>query len=250
MSGVCLRSTGGHGQCVCTQLSSTYIALVFKGRRWMQNRKPYNLNKSLILWNIGLAVFSTMGAASYLPKVLYTTVNHGVSFSEGVGHPIFGLWGYVFGLSKLVELGDTAFLILRKSPLPFLHWYHQVTVLIYTMYSLTDPYYHALGTIFIGMNYFVHSLMYSYYAGRALGVRIPRWIAQIITFFQLSQMFVGVYVTVLAFYNVRSGRVPGCTVRDEFIYWATAMYFSYALLFLHFFYKRYCSSSRQKSKLI
>ena len=239
---------------VCLYATVIYLALVFQGRKWMQNRKPFNLNKLLILWNIGLAVFSIIGCASMLPTVLYSMFNHGVSysvcFSECVNHPTIVLWGYVFGLSKLVELGDTAFIILRKSPLPFLHWYHHVTVLIYTMYGMTDPYYHALGTIFIGMNYFVHSLMYSYYAGRAMGVRIPRWIAQIITIFQLSQMFVGVYVTVLAFYNVRSGRVPGCTVRDEFIYWATAMYFSYALLFLHFFYKRYCSSSRQKSKLV
>ena len=233
---------------VCLYATVIYLALVFQGRKWMQNRKPFNLRKPLILWNVGLAVFSTMGTVSCLPTVLHALfnygVNHAVCFSDIWDVASVSLWCYLFGLSKLLELGDTAFIVLRKTPLTFLHWYHHVTVLVYTMYGLTDP--NAVGTIFGGMNYFVHSLMYSYYAGRAMGVRIPRWMAQIITILQLSQMFVGVYVTLLAFYNDRSGRVPGCTIRNDLMCMATAMYFSYALLFLHFFYTKYCSSKKEK----
>lgn len=33
-----------------------------------------------------------------------------------------GLWAFLFVLSKIVELGDTAFLVLRKRPIIFLHW--------------------------------------------------------------------------------------------------------------------------------
>ena len=236
---------------VCLYATVIYLALVFQGRRWMQNRKPFNLRKPLILWNIGLAVFSIIGTASVLPTILHELSHYGVDyavcFTNVAANPRVAIWLYLFGLSKLVELGDTAFIVLRKSPLPFLHWYHHVTVLIYTMYGINNP--NAVGGIFGGMNYFVHSLMYSYYAGRAMGVRIPRWMAQIITILQLSQMFVGVYVTVLAFYNDRSGRVPGCTIRNDLMCMATAMYFSYALLFLHFFYTKYCSS-KEKSKVL
>lgn len=38
----------------------------------------------------------------------------------------------MFVFSKVPELGDTVFIILRKRPLIFLHWYHHVTVLLYT----------------------------------------------------------------------------------------------------------------------
>lgn len=194
------------------------------------------------MWNVGLAVFSIIGTASVVPRILHSFfsygVDHTVCFSDAPTIPRIAIWCYIFGLSKLIELGDTAFIVLRKSPLPFLHWYHHITVLIYTMYSISDP--NAVGAIFSGMNYFVHSLMYSYYALRAFRVYVPRWAAQSITLLQLSQMFVGVFVTVRAFYNDKSGSVPGCSVRDDNFAMATAMYFSYALLFLHFFYKKYC----------
>lgn len=45
---------------------------------------------------------------------------------------VAAFWGTLFSLSKVIELGDTAFIILRKQPLIFLHYYHHATVLIYT----------------------------------------------------------------------------------------------------------------------
>lgn len=37
--------------------------------------------------------------------------------------PLTGYWGWMFVMSKAPELGDTMFLILRKRPVIFLHWY-------------------------------------------------------------------------------------------------------------------------------
>ena len=34
-----------------------------------------------------------------------------------------GYWTFMFALSKVPELGDTLFIVLRKQPLIFLHWY-------------------------------------------------------------------------------------------------------------------------------
>lgn len=229
--------------------TAIYLLLVFQGRKWMQSRKPYDLRKPMILWNIGLAVFSVLGTAAVAPSLLRTVFTYGVDyavcFSDAGIVPRVAVWCYMFGLSKLLELGDTAFIVLRKSPLPFLHWYHHITVMIYTIYGITDPI--AVGHFFAAMNYAVHSLMYSYYTCRAIGFRVPRWMAQFITTLQLSQMFVGVYVTCLALYNNVAGRVPGCIVRYDLVYLGAAMYCSYAVLFLHFFYHKYCSP-KDKSK--
>lgn len=228
--------------------SAIYLVLVFQGRRWMQTRKPYNLRKPLVLWNIGLAVFSVLGTAAVSPSVLNSLFSYGINytvcFSDAGILPDVSIWCYIFGLSKLVELGDTAFIVLRKSPLPFLHWYHHITVMIYTLYGINKP--NAVGLIFAAMNYSVHSLMYSYYACRAMGYKVPNFIAQFITLLQLSQMFVGVFVTALVYYN--EGRIPGCRVERDLFYMATVMYFSYALLFIHFFYRKYCAPRIYVSK--
>jgi len=61
-----------------------------------------------------------------------------------------------------VELGDTVFIVLRKQPLIFLHYYHHVTVLCYIW--LTADAINSTCVWFGVMNYGIHSLMYSYYA--------------------------------------------------------------------------------------
>lgn len=45
-------------------------------------------------------------------------------------------WAFCF--SKLPELVDTVFIVLRKQPLIFLHWYHHASVLIYCWFSYQD----------------------------------------------------------------------------------------------------------------
>ena len=93
-------------------------------------------------------------------------------------HKHLAIWGWVFALSKIVEFGDTAFIVLRKTPLPFLHWYHHVTVCIFTWYALTpDP--SALSQWFGSMNYTVHTAMYTYYALRTSGYRFPSWVPKV-----------------------------------------------------------------------
>ena len=69
-------------------------------------------------------------------------------------------------LFQVPELGDTIFIVLRKQKLIFLHWYHHITVLIYCWYSFSQ--YTAPARWFVVMNFVVHSIMYTYYAFRAL----------------------------------------------------------------------------------
>ena len=46
--------------------------------------------------------------------------------------------------------------------------------------------YYSGGGIFMSVNFFVHSLMYSYYAVRAAGFKVPRPISIIITASQVT----------------------------------------------------------------
>ena len=152
-----------------------------------------------------------------------------------------GLWSYLFGMSKLPELFDTLFVVLRKQRLVFLHWYHHVTVFCYCFYSYGSPNGHI--RVFAVLNYFVHALMYTYYTIRAQGlVKIPLSINIVITVLQIVQMICGVAVTIYMYSMVTNG-VP-CNAQYTNIIVALAMYVSYAVLFVHFFYVSYVKKEK------
>ena len=90
------------------------------------------------------------------------------------------------------------------------------------------------------MNYTVHAVMYGYYF--LMGVKMrPKWFnPMIVTFMQLSQMFIGVGVTALAYYyyiNPIEGQT--CHIEKKYNVAAFTMYGSYFCLFAHFFFTRY-----------
>lgn len=93
------------------------------------------------------------------------------------------------------------------------------------------------------MNYFVHSIMYGYYAARAMGYRPPKGIAMLITTCQICQMVIGCTVNIWAAQYV-ADRQP-CHVSSTNIKLSIAMYFSYFILFARFFYKAYMSQTKQ-----
>lgn len=133
------------------------------------------------------------------------------------------------------ELVDTFFIVVHKKPLIFLHWYHHITVLLYCYHSYvtTSP----PGIFFVVMNYSVHASMYGYYFLMAMKMR-PKWFNPIIiTIFQISQMVVGVAVTLAGFYYYKTD--PTCGIEKENNSAAFVMYGSYLFLFLQFFFGRY-----------
>ena len=67
-----------------------------------------------------------------------------------------GFWTLAFVLSKLPELVDTAWIVARKRPLIFLHWYHHVTVLLFCWHCYVVR--SSLGLPFMAMNFSVHAV--------------------------------------------------------------------------------------------
>lgn len=162
---------------------------------------------------------------------------------------VAGFWTWLFVLSKLPELGDTLFVVLRKQPLIFLHWYHHITVLIYSWFSYSE--YTSSARWFIVMNYCVHSVMYSYYALRAMGYKPPRFIPMVITSLQLTQMIVGCAINFWAYdyvQSVQNSNSSTCHISTINIKLSLAMYFSYFVLFARFFYVTYLSPNARKGK--
>lgn len=225
-----------------------YMVLVFGGQHLMQSRPRFELRGLLTIWNTALAAFSIMGACRTAPELLTTLTHHGLYHSLCVSSyvqqdRVSGFWTWMFVLSKLPELGDTIFIVLRKQPLIFLHWYHHITVLIYTWFSYTET--TASARWYVVMNYTVHSIMYTYYALKAMGYRPPKQIAMVITSSQLLQMVVGCFVNIWTL-QILTEQKRECQVSLYNIKLSLAMYFSYFVLFARFFYKAYLSGDKRK----
>eukprot|EP00090_Calanus_glacialis_P038347 TRINITY_DN6694_c0_g1_i1.p1 TRINITY_DN6694_c0_g1~~TRINITY_DN6694_c0_g1_i1.p1 ORF type:complete len:316 (-),score=18.19 TRINITY_DN6694_c0_g1_i1:471-1418(-) len=232
---------------VCAWASGIYMLLIFGGQSYMANRPAFDLRRPLTAWSMFLAIFSVMGAARTMPEFIHTLYTQG--FYHSLCIPSFieqdrvsGFWTWMFVMSKVPELGDTIFIVLRKQRLIFLHWYHHVTVLIYCWYSFSE--YTAPARWFVVMNFVVHALMYTYYAFKALRYRVPKVIAMVITSLQLLQMVIGCVVNYMAFTFKQNGMQ--CGVSDTNLKLSLLMYTSYFVLFARFFYNAYFNKIQKK----
>ncbi|XP_062499445.1 elongation of very long chain fatty acids protein 6-like isoform X2 [Corticium candelabrum] len=126
----------------CFYISAVYVVIVHWGQNLMTNRKKFYLRRPLFLWNLTLACFSAIGFYRVGGKFLDDLERYGwhqticsLEWLEGQS----GLWCALFGYSKVLELLDTSFIILRKQKLIFLHWYHHITVLCFCWYAYIYP---------------------------------------------------------------------------------------------------------------
>lgn len=230
-----------------------YGLMIVWGREYMRTKEAFKWKKILAAWNLSLSLFSWMGAFRTAPQLIHnlTTMTFRENFcldpQSTCGCGSTGLWVQLFVLSKFPELIDTFFIVIHKKPLIFLHWYHHITVLIYCWHSYVTK--SPTGLFFVVMNYCVHAIMYGYYFLMAIKMK-PKWLnAMFITTAQISQMVVGVLVTVFAFIYYDEGKT--CHIQKENNIAAFLMYGSYLFLFTQFFvgkYFRVTASTTSKKK--
>jgi len=224
--------------------SGIYLVVIFGGQHLMKDRPRLELRPLLTVWNTILAIFSIMGALRSWPEFLYLITTHGFYHTVCIStmyKGVSGFWTYLFVMSKLIELGDTLFIILRKQQLIFLHWYHHITVFIYVWYSYMD--HTAPGQWFLVMNYTVHALMYTYYAFRSMKFKISKWVMMTITTLQLVQMIIGCFIAAYTHVQMQNGVF--CNQTRENVIFCMMMYFSYFILFAHFFYTTYIANNKK-----
>jgi elongation of very long chain fatty acids protein 6 len=229
-----------------------YLLMCFIGTKYMKDKKPFNMLNQLALWNFVLAVFSIYGTIRVVPHLLYKLSN--MTFEESVCEPAETYFGagaagfavQLFILSKIPELFDTLFIILRKKPLIFLHWYHHITVLLYCWNSYVTE--SGAGIYFVAMNYLVHAVMYTYYFLHAIK-KLPKWFKSwIVTTLQISQMIVGIIIVSASLYYYLYGGVKyaprECNNKLSNVVAGVVIYSSYLYLFLEYAIKRFIFSGR------
>lgn len=95
-----------------------YAVTVYGLNKFMVNRKPYNLRTPMFIWNAALAIFSIFGVIRTVPEFVYVLSHNGLKSSActqgSFGGYVSAFWFLMFTFSKLVEFGDTIFIVLRK----------------------------------------------------------------------------------------------------------------------------------------
>jgi cytochrome P450 len=228
-------------------ICATYLAVIFGGDYFMKSTgvKPLNLKWPLAMWNLFLSTFSFCGMVRMVPHMLMVITQNGYQESvcrhskEIVGNNASGLWMFLFIASKLPELVDTVFIVLRQKPLILLHWYHHISVLCYCWQAYAEP--AANGGYFGAMNFTVHCFMYGYYFLMAMKMKPAFFRPEYITFMQLAQMFGGIAVVSSSTYYKMHGE--SCSVSYFNLTAAGLMYASYFLLFFLFALNRYGGSA-------
>lgn len=225
-----------------------YLALVWYGKKWMEKRAPFGLRGPLFVWNLCLAIFSITGAVVELPLLLSNIRDKGFDSSvcNSAIHytPLLSFFALLFAFSKIVEFGDTFFVVMRKTPLNFLHWYHHVTVCVFSWHSLAIQ--SAPAHWYCAMNYAVHSVMYSYYIIKSSGLRMHSSVSKGVTILQLMQFVVGFIIVVRSIWLFTSG-VP-CLTNGLNCFLGISIYLSYIVLFSNFFYQRYMNVEKKKKQ--
>ncbi|GAB0177366.1 elongation of very long chain fatty acids protein 4-like [Grus japonensis] len=234
-----------HSPLPVTLIFAFYLFVVALGPFYMRKRKPLQLRGLLIAYNVAMMTLSSYMFYEFLVTSIlddYSYLCQPVDYSQSeLGMRMARVcWWFFF--SKVIELLDTIFFILRKKQeqVTFLHVYHHGTMLFNWWSGV--KYVPGGQAFFIGMlNSFVHIFMYGYYALASLGPQMHRylWWKRYLTIMQLCQF---VAIAVHSSYNLFT--------ECPFPYGFNTAVFLYILsliaLFLHFYYQTYTRGKKEK----
>jgi len=172
---------------------AVYVVSIFSIKYVMRNKKPFDLQQPLAIWNAILAVFSIAGFVLMTPTFMGVISKKGIQYTYAhvsaiQTDKVAGYWTFLWVVSKIPELLDTLFIVLRKKPLMFMHWYHHALTGYFAFVTFYED--NAYMVWVVWLNYFIHSFMYSYYCARAMNFKIPPQFAQLLTGAQIVQFLI------------------------------------------------------------
>ncbi|EFA09796.1 very long chain fatty acid elongase AAEL008004 [Tribolium castaneum] len=229
--------------CIC--LFYAYFSTVL-GPRIMENRKPFNLRKTLIFYNLFQTLFSAWIFYEYLMSGWWGSYSFRCQPVDYSNSPMAlrmarTCWWYYF--SKFTEFFDTLFFILRKknSHVSTLHVIHHGCMPFSVWMGMKfAPGGHS--TFFALLNTFVHIIMYFYYMVAAMGPQYQKyiWWKKYLTTFQMVQ-FVAIFTHQFQLLFTE------CNYPKSFMIWIALHGVMFLFLFSDFYKVRYTNNKAVKS---
>ncbi|XP_070490444.1 very long chain fatty acid elongase 7 [Chironomus tepperi] len=219
------------------------------GPRFMKDRKPFQMQKTLIAYNfiqvlVSVYLFVEGMNGGWLRHYSWrcqpvdtSTTDLGMREARGC---------YVYFIAKLTELLDTIFFVLRKkdNQVSFLHLYHH-TVMPMISWGCTKYFPGGHGTFIGVINSFVHIVMYFYYMLAAMGPEFQRylWWKHWITNLQMIQFGMAfLHSAQLLYTDCGYPRWSVCFTLPNAIF--------FYMLFNDFYKKSYSKKGKAKAKKV
>ncbi|XP_060530080.1 uncharacterized protein LOC132704208 [Cylas formicarius] len=223
-----------------------YFVLIL-GPKLMKNRKAWDLKRAMVVYNAYQVLFSVwlcshaLHVKNAIPHLLNHTCKNPSPNKEFQQALARGAWWYFF--SKIVELLDTVFFVLRKkqSQVTFLHVYHHAITMFFSWaYLKFLP--GEQGVVIGFLNSLVHVVMYFYYFLAALGPNYQKylWWKKYMTWIQLTQFCI--MLAYLTFIIAMDCKLPRALT---FFFLTNVVIFLY--LFTDFYRKAYRKPNPQQS---
>ncbi|KAI8594791.1 fatty acid elongase [Dissophora ornata] len=219
----------------------TYFVVIFGGRQIMKSQEAFKLKHLFIFHNFLLTVASGTLLALFIENLVPILVNNGLFFAicdDGAWTQRLELLYYLNYLVKYWELADTVFLVLKKKPLEFLHYFHHSMTMILCFVQLGG--HTSVSWVPITLNLTVHVLMYYYYMRSAAGVRI--WWKQYLTTLQIVQFVLDLgfiyfcsYTYFASSYFAWAPNVGKCAGTEGAALFGCGLLTSYLFLFINFY---------------
>ncbi|XP_037807392.1 elongation of very long chain fatty acids protein [Lucilia sericata] len=225
---------------------SIYLCFVLSwGPKFMKDRKPFKLEKTLVVYNLFQVIISVwMVYEGFVVWQNYSWRCQPVDRSRTPMAYREARGVYVYYLAKITELLDTVFFVLRKNErqVTFLHVYHH-SVMPMISWGTTKYFPGGHGTFIGFINSFVHIIMYTYYFLSAFGPKMQKylWWKKYITNLQMIQFcMVFIHQTQLLYTDCNYPRWTVCFTLPNAIFF----YF----LFNDFYKKSYKKNNLENEK--
>ncbi|KAF9092162.1 hypothetical protein BGX23_004562 [Mortierella sp. AD031] len=228
----------------------TYFIVIFGGRQIMKSQEAFKLKPLFILHNFLLTIASGTLLLLFIENLVPILARNGLFYAicdQGAWTQRLELLYYLNYLVKYWELADTVFLVLKKKPLEFLHYFHHSMTMILCFVQLGG--YTSVSWVPITLNLTVHVFMYYYYMRSAAGVRI--WWKQYLTTMQIVQFVLDLgfiyfcsYTYFAYTYFPHFPNVGKCAGTEGAALFGCGLLSSYLLLFINFYRLTYNAKTK------
>ncbi|KAH8369581.1 hypothetical protein KR093_000211, partial [Drosophila rubida] len=228
-----------------------YLLVVLRfGRRYMDKRRPYNIQNIIIVYNIFQVIYNVILFFTMCKYMKFYTRTYNVTCMPTLpmDHPeknIERMLSYAFYINKISDMLDTFFFVLRKSykQITVLHVYHHILMAtgpywVFRFYGVGGQY-----SSMILLNTFVHLVMYFYYLMSALNPAATRnlWWKKYITILQFVQFSIAMLQSVyIVMFN------PSCEYPIIFHYITITGGLIFVAMFTNFYIQSYLKPRHKK----